>query len=164
MAVNYMLMTLPVEVTCLLAPADELIQEPVDLPAEVMAELQAEALVMAQMRHENIVSFMGLCPSPPCILTGIAPGFLQLALSGLDISHLRRAPCRVLRPGIFVRRVTSCRQRPDRGGDADLEAAHQNGKNKCTAIKKHSRSCTVTFIHHNASGPGCCPGLALPSQ
>jgi serine/threonine protein kinase len=41
-----------------------------ELPPQTMSELQRESGVMARMRHPNIVSFMGLCALPPCILTG----------------------------------------------------------------------------------------------
>jgi hypothetical protein len=44
-----------------------------ELPADVMRALQEEAGVMARMRHPNLVSFMGLCTLPPCILTGGGP-------------------------------------------------------------------------------------------
>lgn len=42
-----------------------------ELPELTMSELQKESSVMARMRHPNIVSFMGLCALPPCILTGV---------------------------------------------------------------------------------------------
>ena len=35
-----------------------------------MRQLQEEAAVMARIRHPNLVSFLGLCMLPPCILTG----------------------------------------------------------------------------------------------
>lgn len=41
-----------------------------ELPAATMASLEAEAAIMARMRHPNIVTFLGLCALPPCILTG----------------------------------------------------------------------------------------------
>ncbi|KAL4423124.1 hypothetical protein ABPG77_004807 [Micractinium sp. CCAP 211/92] len=39
-----------------------------ELPAEITKQLQEEAVVMSRMRHPNVVSFMGLCMLPPCIL------------------------------------------------------------------------------------------------
>ncbi|PRW60140.1 Serine threonine- kinase CTR1 [Chlorella sorokiniana] len=39
------------------------------LPEGVLRELQDEAAVMVRMRHPNVVSFMGICLTPPCIVT-----------------------------------------------------------------------------------------------
>ncbi|PRW57887.1 water chloroplastic isoform A [Chlorella sorokiniana] len=39
------------------------------LPPSIMKELHEEAEVMTRMRHPHLVSFMGLCTLPPCILT-----------------------------------------------------------------------------------------------
>ena len=41
-----------------------------ELPPNIMRELQKEAGVMAHARHENVVNFMGICTVPPCIITG----------------------------------------------------------------------------------------------
>ena len=37
--------------------------------AALLASLKDEAGLMAALRHPNIVSFMGMCSSPPCIIT-----------------------------------------------------------------------------------------------
>ncbi|KAL4857927.1 Serine/threonine-protein kinase CTR1 [Chlorella vulgaris] len=57
----------PVAVKVLVNPAE--IGAGLELPEQTMSELQRESGVMARMRHPNIVSFMGLCALPPCILT-----------------------------------------------------------------------------------------------
>ena len=36
---------------------------------QLLLDLNAEAGLMASMRHPNIVGFMGLCVDPPCIIT-----------------------------------------------------------------------------------------------
>lgn len=41
-----------------------------ELPAEVARRLQKEAGVMCGLRHPHLVTFLGLCTMPPCILTG----------------------------------------------------------------------------------------------
>ncbi|KAI3432561.1 hypothetical protein D9Q98_004110 [Chlorella vulgaris] len=56
-----------VAVKVLVNPAE--IGAGLELPELTMSELQKESGVMARMRHPNIVSFMGLCALPPCILT-----------------------------------------------------------------------------------------------
>lgn len=53
-----------------LVSTDGMIHGSVELPAGTMAQLQAEALIMSRLRHPNIVSFLGFCSLPPCILTG----------------------------------------------------------------------------------------------
>ena len=40
------------------------------LPDATMRELHKEAAIMAQIRHPNVVPFLGICSMPPCILTG----------------------------------------------------------------------------------------------
>ncbi|KAL4855412.1 Importin-5 [Chlorella vulgaris] len=39
------------------------------LPAELEAKLEEEAALMAMLRHPNVVSFYGVCRTPPCLLT-----------------------------------------------------------------------------------------------
>ncbi len=41
-----------------------------ELPADVARRLQKEAGVMSGLRHPHLVTFLGLCTMPPCILTG----------------------------------------------------------------------------------------------
>ncbi|KAL4422525.1 hypothetical protein ABPG75_008722 [Micractinium tetrahymenae] len=53
----------------LLMNADECRDETFVLPPDVLRELQKEAALLLQLRHQNIVSFMGLCPVPPCLVT-----------------------------------------------------------------------------------------------
>lgn len=49
---------------------DELSQQgELSLPERTMRELQQEAAIMIRMRHPNIVSFMGLCTRPACLIT-----------------------------------------------------------------------------------------------
>jgi serine/threonine protein kinase len=40
------------------------------LPAPAIAELEKEAGLMASLRHPNIVLFLGVCSSPPAVVTG----------------------------------------------------------------------------------------------
>lgn len=47
------------------APPPEL-----ELPEGALQQLFEEAAVMDRLRHPNLVTFMGLCRMPPCILTG----------------------------------------------------------------------------------------------
>lgn len=50
--------------------ADHYAERGLELPDAAMKELQKEAAVMARMRHPNIVTLMGICALPPCIVTG----------------------------------------------------------------------------------------------
>lgn len=59
----------PVAVKLLMA-VDECSDESFLLPEGVLRQLVAEAAVLVRMRHPNVVSFLGLCTLPPCILTG----------------------------------------------------------------------------------------------
>jgi serine/threonine protein kinase len=38
-------------------------------PSSLLANLEAEASLMASLRHPNIVAFMGVCQFPPAIVT-----------------------------------------------------------------------------------------------
>ncbi|PRW45342.1 Serine threonine- kinase CTR1 [Chlorella sorokiniana] len=40
-----------------------------ELPEPVMQQLYKEAVVMSKLRHLNVVSFLGICCVPPCLLT-----------------------------------------------------------------------------------------------
>lgn len=40
------------------------------LPLPVMEALQKEAGLMASLRHPNVVLFLGVCASPPAVVTG----------------------------------------------------------------------------------------------
>ena len=44
------------------------------LPLPVMDELQKEAGLMASLRHPNVVLFLGVCASPPAVVTGACLG------------------------------------------------------------------------------------------
>ncbi|KAL4458293.1 hypothetical protein ABPG75_013158 [Micractinium tetrahymenae] len=61
----------PVAVKVLISPdgSEAESSHELELPADITKQLQEEAVVMSRMRHPNVVSFMGLCTVPPCILT-----------------------------------------------------------------------------------------------
>jgi hypothetical protein len=40
------------------------------LPPPAMEELQKEAGLMASLRHPNVVLFLGVCTTPPALVTG----------------------------------------------------------------------------------------------
>ncbi|KAL4433230.1 hypothetical protein ABPG77_003278 [Micractinium sp. CCAP 211/92] len=69
-----------------------LVQEPgfhgevadLELPADVARRLQKEAGVMSGLRHPHLVTFLGLCTMPPCILT-------EYCTRGSLLTVLRRA-------------------------------------------------------------------------
>lgn len=59
--------------TCSLPPwfvsADEPDASALELPGTVLAQLQAEALLMSRLRHPNVARLMGLCLLPPAIIS-----------------------------------------------------------------------------------------------
>ncbi|PSC69697.1 Serine threonine-kinase CTR1 isoform A [Micractinium conductrix] len=61
--------TTPVAVKVLINADGSEPNQDLELPPEIMKQLQEEAVVMSRMRHPNIVSFMGICTLPACILT-----------------------------------------------------------------------------------------------
>lgn len=74
---------------------------------------------MVRLRHPNILTFMGLCPVPPCILTGeAAPPCLpfnhqfltwqQRMLSQKRIASPHSVGCRILRKGLGLRFAARC--------------------------------------------------------
>lgn len=42
----------------------------ISLPPSVVDELHKEAGLMASLRHPNVVLFLGVCSSPPAVVTG----------------------------------------------------------------------------------------------
>ncbi len=47
------------------------------LPLPVMEALQKEAGLVASLRHPNVVLFLGVCSSPPAVVTGaVLPNLL----------------------------------------------------------------------------------------
>lgn len=61
--------SVPVAVKVLLG-ADDLAAGSLELPDPVMRGLLDEARVLARIRHPNVLSFLGLCSLPPCLVTG----------------------------------------------------------------------------------------------
>ncbi|PRW61477.1 Serine threonine- kinase CTR1 isoform B [Chlorella sorokiniana] len=59
----------PTAVKVLISAEDLEQRQDLELPADIMQDLQEEAIVMSRMRHPNICAFFGLCTLPPCILT-----------------------------------------------------------------------------------------------
>ncbi|GAB4821009.1 hypothetical protein N2152v2_008055 [Parachlorella kessleri] len=64
----------PVAVKILLNTAvdmysEEAVQQAITLSNPVLENLQKEAALMCSLRHPNIVTFLGVCPFPPCVVT-----------------------------------------------------------------------------------------------
>lgn len=79
----------------ILVSVDDSSQRGLALPPETAKRLQAEAGIMARMRHPNIVQLLGICALPPCILTGeLAAAHAAAAAKGLLLGHgLLLHPC-----------------------------------------------------------------------
>ncbi|GAB4821003.1 hypothetical protein N2152v2_008049 [Parachlorella kessleri] len=48
---------------------DKAAKRALTLSNPVLENLQKEAVLMCKLRHPNIVTFMGVCPYPPCVVT-----------------------------------------------------------------------------------------------
>ncbi|KAL4443337.1 hypothetical protein ABPG75_011074 [Micractinium tetrahymenae] len=62
------------------------------LPSDLLAQLDGEASLLASLRHPNCVSFIGVCTSPPCIITeycgrGSLTGVLMQAREDADLAR-----------------------------------------------------------------------------
>ena len=61
--------SVPVAIKVLLG-AEDLVPASVELPGPIMQQLLGEARVLSKLRHPNVLSFLGICCLPPCLLTG----------------------------------------------------------------------------------------------
>ncbi len=84
-----------IEVAAKVLISPELLEQNPDvleLPEATLRELHKEADIMSRIRHPNVVSFLGLCSLPPCILTG---GLAAVAAVPWDRARLEAAAGRL---------------------------------------------------------------------
>lgn len=54
-------------------PLEEAREQALSLSNPILANLQKESAVMALLRHPNVLSFLGVVPMPPCVVTEYCP-------------------------------------------------------------------------------------------